>query len=98
MTELMLLTITNACLTGLFSHHRSPLPTKCWSVESSAPSQVRGAILPDYAPPGLTVTANVGIEVTQEYEVFPGWALSSTPNPNPKDSKKDGYAELVFGP
>ena len=28
--------------------------------------QIRGASLPDHAPPGLTVAANVNIEVTQE--------------------------------
>ena len=36
--------------------------------ENAARVQIRGAIRPDQAPPGLTVATNVSIEVTQKDE------------------------------
>lgn len=47
---------------------------------------------PRHTRPGHTVIAHVGIEVSQDKSRVP-----SGSRPLPRDSKKDGYSELVFG-
>ena len=56
--------------------------------------QIRGVILPDHTPLGLTV-ANVCNNSTQEVSEPPEEPLSSTPL---KDSQKVRCTELQFGP
>ena len=55
---------------------------------------VQEAILPDHTPLVLTVAANLSIEVTQQEEGIPRRGTLQYS----KDSKKGGYAELMFGP
>ena len=52
--------------------------------QNTAWVQFRGAILSDNTPPGLTVAANVSIEVTQEDEVIPRRNTLQYPHPNAK--------------
>ena len=52
------------------SHGQSVASTEVQQ-QNTARVQLRGAILPDHAPPGLTGAANVSIKVIQEGEVIP---------------------------
>ena len=57
--------------------------------------QISGAFLPDHAPSGLTVAPTLALKSPRRTGKSPEWALSRTPS---KESKKGGYAKLMFRP
>ena len=77
---------TPLCLnTDLCARHGQSMTSTEIQQHNTAPVQVRGAILPDHAKPGLTVAANVAIKVTQEDDGIPRRSTLQYP---PNDSKK----------
>ncbi|KAI3368007.1 hypothetical protein L3Q82_026831 [Scortum barcoo] len=68
-----------------------PLPADPTHHQNTAQIQIREAVPPDHAPPGITVIAHVSVEVPSRTMESPLGAPSSTP---PRDSKKAGYSVL----